>query len=103
MLRLARNFLTPRADDTTKQHDRAGSSHQEVALGIQVTQPADLPKIREALRKTGPGQGISVTVLRSGRVVEIKGRQPKWGDCSLSLPEGEGNEADSEGVGETPL
>lgn len=46
-------------------------------LGIQVSQPADLARIRAALSKAAPGQEISVTVLRSGRVTDLKGRRPK--------------------------
>jgi len=47
------------------------------AQGIQVSQPADLPRIREALAKVGPGQEISFTVLRAGRVTELRARRPK--------------------------
>jgi S1-C subfamily serine protease len=46
------------------------------AQGIQVTQPADIPRIRDAM-KVAPGQEISLTVLRDGRMVDLKGRQPK--------------------------
>lgn len=47
------------------------------AQGIQVFQPADLAKIREALAKVPPGQEMSVTVLRSGRPLELMARRPK--------------------------
>jgi serine protease Do len=45
--------------------------------GIALTAPGDLPKIREALGKVPEGQEIRVTLLRTGRVVELKGRRPK--------------------------
>lgn len=47
------------------------------AQGVQVSQPADLGAIRAAFSKVAPGQEISVTVLRSGRVTDLKGRRPK--------------------------
>ena len=46
------------------------------AQGIQVTQPADIPRIRDAL-KLAPGQDITFTVVRDGQVIDLKGRQPK--------------------------
>jgi S1-C subfamily serine protease len=46
------------------------------AQGIQISQPSDLPRVRDAL-KLAPGQEISLTVLRDGRVVDLRGRQPK--------------------------
>jgi len=46
------------------------------AQGIQVAQAADILRIRDAL-KLAPGQEINLTVLRDGRVVDLKGRQPK--------------------------
>ena len=63
--------------------------HPELVLGgggdiiilkvqrIPVTAATDVVKIREALSKTAADQEVSVTVLRSGRVVELKGRRPK--------------------------
>ena len=47
------------------------------AQGISVTAASDLPKIRAALGKVPVGQEVTVTVLRSGRVVELKGPRPK--------------------------
>jgi S1-C subfamily serine protease len=46
------------------------------AQGIQISQPADLPRVRDAL-KLPAGQEISLTVMRDGRVMDLKGRQPK--------------------------
>jgi serine protease Do len=46
------------------------------AQGIQISQAADIPRIRDAL-KLAPGQEITLTVLRDGRVMDLKGRQPK--------------------------
>jgi len=47
------------------------------AMGIQVAQPADLPRIRTALAGVAPGQEVSVTVLRGGWVQDLKARRPK--------------------------
>ena len=47
------------------------------AQGIPVTAPGDLPRIREVLSKIAVGQEVRMTVLRSGRVVELKGQRPK--------------------------
>jgi S1-C subfamily serine protease len=47
------------------------------AQGIAVTGAADIVAIREALAKTGAGQEIRVTVLRSGRAVELKESRPR--------------------------
>jgi S1-C subfamily serine protease len=47
------------------------------AQGIPVTAASDVVKVRQALSKTEPGQEISLTVLRAGRVTELKGRRPK--------------------------
>jgi S1-C subfamily serine protease len=47
------------------------------AEGIEVSGPADLARIREALNKVGPGEEIRMTVLRSGRLVELGERRQK--------------------------
>jgi len=46
------------------------------AQGIPISQAADIPRVRDAL-KLAPGQEISLTVMRDGRVMDLKGRQPK--------------------------
>ena len=45
--------------------------------GIQVTEPADVGKIRTALAKLGTGDAITFTVLRAGQVVDLKGTRAK--------------------------
>jgi S1-C subfamily serine protease len=47
------------------------------AQGITVTGAADIIAIREALSKTASGKEIRVTLLRAGRVMEIKGPRPR--------------------------
>src|SRR5262245_34957452 len=47
------------------------------AQGISVSEPADLARIREALAKVAPGQEITLTVARAGRVMDLKARRPK--------------------------
>jgi S1-C subfamily serine protease len=47
------------------------------AQGIAVTDAADIGKIRTALDRTPPGGELNLSVLRDGRVVEVKGRRPK--------------------------
>jgi S1-C subfamily serine protease len=47
------------------------------AQGIPVAQATDLPRIRQALSKAAPGTGISLTIYRAGRVMELKGRSAK--------------------------
>jgi S1-C subfamily serine protease len=47
------------------------------AQGIQVSGPGDIPRIREALSKVTPGQELAVTVLRTGRALDLKVRRAK--------------------------
>lgn len=47
------------------------------AQGIAVTGASDVVAIREALRKPAAGEEIRLTVVRSGRVMELKGPRPK--------------------------
>jgi hypothetical protein len=55
---------------------------QEVPLGGDIVlrvqdiafSPANVPRIREALSRLSPGQPFTVTILRSGDVLELTGR-----------------------------
>ena len=38
--------------------------------------PANLPKVRDELSRLRPGEPMTVTVLRAGRIMELTGTAP---------------------------